>query len=101
MKLFTFSLLKETMQGHPELTLRWEQDIGAPNGTAYRRLFDEVYHLPGVEKVDMRRYSAVLTYAPHVTDASALAKAVAEAILETGVVEDLKMEFEIDDVRVV
>lgn len=98
--MFTFSVIKETMRGDPELTLRWEEDIDAPEGTAYRRLFSELSQLHGVEHVDMRRYSAVLTYAPHVVDSSTLAEAIARAILDTGLKEEFKADFGFDEVRV-
>lgn len=70
--------------GQPKIAVRWPADIGAPTSTSYRRLFDELIDLPGVEEVTMRRYSATIVFADHVITGMELAAQVRSAIKDTG-----------------
>lgn len=63
----------------------WDQPLGTNTAHGlYEIMSRHILSLDGVESVSMRRYSATVEFAEHLTDARAVAKAIYDSVFEEG-----------------
>lgn len=64
------------------IELRWDLALGKVGSAPYQALADALEPVPGVNRVEVLRYSAHITVAPHVTNLATLLHDIQEYVLD-------------------